>query len=29
MAVDTAWEFFADEAQTRRSLHVLREVGLG
>jgi excinuclease ABC subunit A len=29
MTVDAAWEFFADEPQVRRSLHVLREVGLG
>jgi excinuclease ABC subunit A len=29
MTVDAAWEFFADDAQTRHSLNVLREVGLG
>ena len=29
LTVDAAWEFFADEAQVRRSLHLLREVGLG
>ena len=29
MTVDTAWEFFADEPTVRRSLHSLREVGLG
>jgi excinuclease ABC subunit A len=29
MTVDTAWEFFADDPPVRRSLHVLREVGLG
>ncbi len=29
MTVDAAWEFFADEPQVRRSLAVLREVGLG
>jgi excinuclease ABC subunit A len=29
MTVDAAWEFFADDAQVRRSLDVLREVGLG
>ncbi|MBD5633260.1 MAG: excinuclease ABC subunit A, partial [Candidatus Eremiobacteraeota bacterium] len=29
LTVDAAWEFFADEAQVRRSLAVLREVGLG
>ncbi|MBB4634721.1 excinuclease ABC subunit UvrA [Longimicrobium terrae] len=29
MTVDAAYEFFADEPQVRRSLHVLREVGLG
>jgi excinuclease ABC subunit A len=29
MTVDTAWEFFADEPYVQRSLHVLREVGLG
>jgi excinuclease ABC subunit A len=29
MTVNAAWEFFADDPQTRRSLHVLREVGLG
>ncbi len=29
MTVDAAWEFFADDPQTRRSLNVLREVGLG
>ena len=29
MTVDTAWEFFADEAPLRRPLSVLREVGLG
>jgi excinuclease ABC subunit A len=29
MTVDAAYEFFADDAQTRRALHVLREVGLG
>jgi excinuclease ABC subunit A len=29
MTVDTAWEFFADEAHIRRALTVLREVGLG
>ncbi|HEY0339641.1 MAG TPA: excinuclease ABC subunit A, partial [Steroidobacteraceae bacterium] len=29
MTVDTAWEFFADEPHVRRSLRVLREVGLG
>ena len=29
MTVDAAWEFFADEPNVRRSLTVLREVGLG
>jgi excinuclease ABC subunit A len=29
MTVDAAYEFFADDPQTRRALHVLREVGLG
>ena len=29
MTVDAAWEFFADEPQVRRSLAVLRQVGLG
>ncbi|HEX8395105.1 MAG TPA: excinuclease ABC subunit UvrA [Longimicrobium sp.] len=29
MTVDGAYEFFADEPQVRRPLHVLREVGLG
>jgi excinuclease ABC subunit A len=29
MTVDAAWEFFAGEDPVRRSLHVLREVGLG
>ncbi|HEX5870792.1 MAG TPA: excinuclease ABC subunit UvrA, partial [Longimicrobium sp.] len=29
MTVDAAYEFFADEDAVRRSLHVLREVGLG
>ncbi len=29
MTVDAAYEFFADDAQTRRALYVLREVGLG
>ena len=29
LTVDDAWEFFADEPQVRRSLDVLREVGLG
>jgi excinuclease ABC subunit A len=29
MTVDTAWEFFADEAHIHRSLNMLREVGLG
>jgi excinuclease ABC subunit A len=29
MTVDAAWEFFAGEDVVRRSLHVLREVGLG
>jgi excinuclease ABC subunit A len=29
LTVDAAWEFFSDEPQVRRSLHVLREVGLG
>ena len=29
MTVDAACEFFADEPQVARSLHVLREVGLG
>jgi excinuclease ABC subunit A len=29
MRVDEAWEFFADEEHLRRSLGVLREVGLG
>ncbi|HET6763797.1 MAG TPA: excinuclease ABC subunit UvrA [Longimicrobiaceae bacterium] len=29
MTVDAAWEFFAEEDSVRRSLHVLREVGLG
>jgi excinuclease ABC subunit A len=29
MTVDTAWDFFADEAPLRRPLTVLREVGLG
>lgn len=29
LTVDDAWEFFADEPHVRRSLEVLREVGLG
>jgi excinuclease ABC subunit A len=29
MTVDAAWEFFAKEPQVLRSLHVLRQVGLG
>lgn len=29
LTVDTAWEFFADEPHVRRSLGVLRDVGLG
>jgi len=29
MTVDAAWEFFEEEDAVRRSLHVLREVGLG
>jgi excinuclease ABC subunit A len=29
MTVDAAWEFFADEQSLRRSLDVLRQVGLG
>jgi len=29
LTVDAAWEFFADEAPLRRTLEVLREVGLG
>jgi excinuclease ABC subunit A len=29
MTVDDAYEFFAEDATTRRALHVLREVGLG
>jgi excinuclease ABC subunit A len=29
MTVDAAWAFFADEPAVRRSLNVLREVGLG
>jgi excinuclease ABC subunit A len=29
MTVDAAWAFFAEEPPLRRSLHVLREVGLG
>jgi excinuclease ABC subunit A len=29
MTVDTAWEFFADEPHVRRSLDVVRQVGLG
>jgi excinuclease ABC subunit A len=29
MTVEAAWEFFADEPHIHRSLHVLREVGLG
>jgi excinuclease ABC subunit A len=29
MTVDAAWKFFADDAQTRHALSVLREVGLG
>jgi excinuclease ABC subunit A len=29
MTVDTAWEFFAEEAHVHRALSVLREVGLG
>src|SRR5262249_44360994 len=29
MTVDAAWAFFADEPHVRRSLSVLREVGLG
>ncbi len=29
LTVDAAWEFFADEPHVRRSLGVLREVGLG
>ena len=29
LTVDAAWEFFADEPPVRRSLEVLRQVGLG
>jgi excinuclease ABC subunit A len=29
MTVDTAWEFFGDEPHVRRSLDVLRQVGVG
>lgn len=29
MTVEAAFEFFAEDSQVRRSLHVLREVGLG
>jgi excinuclease ABC subunit A len=29
MTVDGAWEFFSDEAQVRRALDVLRQVGVG
>jgi excinuclease ABC subunit A len=29
MTVDTAWEFFAEEGSLRRSLSVLRQVGVG
>jgi excinuclease ABC subunit A len=29
MTVNDAWDFFADETHIHRSLHVLREVGLG
>jgi excinuclease ABC subunit A len=29
MSVDDAWEFFAEEPSVRRTLDVLREVGLG
>jgi excinuclease ABC subunit A len=29
LTVDAAWEFFADEPHARRSLGVLRDVGLG
>ncbi len=29
MTVDAAWEFFADEPPLRRSMDVLRQVGLG
>jgi excinuclease ABC subunit A len=29
MTVDAAWEFLADEPHVHRSLHVLRDVGLG
>lgn len=29
MTIDTAWAFFSDEPQARRSLTLLREVGLG
>jgi excinuclease ABC subunit A len=29
LTVDAAWEFFAGEPQLRRSIEVLREVGLG
>ncbi|MCU1239942.1 MAG: excinuclease subunit [Candidatus Acidoferrum typicum] len=29
MTVDVAWAFFADEPHARRSLTILREVGLG
>jgi excinuclease ABC subunit A len=29
MTVEAAWEFFSEDQQTRRSLNVLREVGLG
>ncbi len=29
MTVDAAWEFFADESPVRRSLDVLRQVGVG
>ena len=29
MTVDAAWEFFEDDAQVRRALGVLREVGVG
>jgi excinuclease ABC subunit A len=29
LTVDAAWDFFSGEPQVRRSIHVLREVGLG
>ena len=29
LTVDDAWDFFSDEAHVCRSLHVLREIGLG